>query len=124
MNDFEETDSAEDMFDVEWCSIVDVVLKVVVYKDMEERLTENGPRKLIAVDMPDGTHTAFLTSSKTVITQMTKQKEGNRLPVRAMLKLVTYGGAFTGFKLFPPSSEVTEEDRLLLQRYKKTKFKH
>ena len=94
---------------------------MVVYKGMEERLTSNGTRKLVAVDLPDGTASAFLTSSKKIAEQVASMQ--NRFPFRAMMKCVPYGGAFIGFRLFPPSAEVKDEDRRLFQQYRKTKFK-
>ncbi len=121
MYDFEDNGTGETMFDVEYCSIDDVVNCVVPYKGMEDRVTENGPRKLIAVDLPDGTPSAFLTSSKTVINQVVSMN--GKFPFRALLKCVNYGSAFIGFRLFPPSTPVTEEDERLFARYKKTKFK-
>ncbi len=121
MYDFEDSDTQGSMFDVEFCSIDDVVNCVAVYKGMKEHPTSNGPRKLIAVTMPDGTNTAFLTSSKKIIEQVESVKD--RFPFRAMMKCVAYGGAFIGFRLFSPNSEVTDDDRRLFQQYKKTKFK-
>lgn len=121
MYDFEDSDTQGSMFDVEFCSIDDVVNCVAVYKGMKEHPTSNGPRKLIAVTMPDGTNTAFLTSSKKIIEQVESVKD--RFPSRAMMKCVAYGGAFIGFRLFSPNSEVTDDDRRLFQQYKKTKFK-
>lgn len=120
--DFADNNMTNDIFDVEYCSIDDVVNIVVVYKGMDERVTVNGPRKLIAVDMPDGTATAFLTSSKKIAEQVESMQ--GRFPFRAVMKCVPYGGAFIGFRLFPPSTEVTDEDRRLFQTHKKTKFKH
>ena len=121
MYDFADDNSTSSFFDVEYCSIDDVVNIVAVYKGMEERLTSNGPRKLIAVDLPDGTASAFLTSSKKIAEQVAGMQ--GRFPFRAVMKCVPYGGAFIGFRLFPPSAEVTDEDRRLFQQYKKTKFK-
>ena len=121
MYDFEDSDTQGSMFDVEFCSIDDVVNCVAVYKGMKEHPTSNGPRKLIAVTMPDGTNTAFLTSSKKIIEQVESVKD--RFPFRAMMKCVAYGGAFIGFRPFSPNSEVTDDDRRLFQQYKKTKFK-
>lgn len=121
MYDFEDSDTQGSMFDVEFCSIDDVVNCVAVYKGMKEHPTSNGPRKLIAVTMPDGTNTAFLTSSKKIIEQVESVKD--RFPFRAMMKCVAYGGAFIGFRLFSPNSEVTDDDRRLFLQYKKTKFK-
>ena len=121
MYDFADDNSTSIFFDVEYCSIDDVVNIVAVYKGIKDQPTCNGPRKLIAVDLPDGTPSAFLTSSKKIIEQI----EGvqGRFPFRAVMKCVPYGGAFIGFRLFPPSVEVTDEDRRLFQTYKKTKFK-
>ena len=121
MWDFDDDSDKDDMFDVEYCSIDDVVNNVVVYKGMEEKVTTNGPRKLIAVDLPDGTASAFLTSSKKIAEQVEKMQ--GRFPFRAIMKCVPYGGAFTGFRLFPPSSVVTDEDRRQFKTYKSTKFK-
>jgi hypothetical protein len=121
MYDFADDNTATNMFDVEFCSIDDVVNSVVVYKGMEERQTSNGSRQLVAVTMPDGTESAFLTSSKKIIEQVGSMQ--GRFPFRAVMKCVAYGGAFIGFRLFPPSAEVTDDDRRLFQQYKKTKFK-
>ena len=121
MYDFADDNTASGMFDVEFCSIDDVVNSVVVYKGMEERVTSNGSRQLVAVTMPDGTESAFLTSSKKIIEQVGSMK--GKFPFRAVMKCVPYGGAFIGFRLFPPSVEVTDDDRRLFQTYKKTKFK-
>ena len=121
MYDFADDNTASGMFDVEFCSIDDVVNCVVIYKGMEERVTSNGTRQLVAVTMPDGTESAFLTSSKKIIEQVAGMKD--RFPFRAVMKCVPYGGAFIGFRLFPPSAEVTDEDRRFFQQYRKTKFK-
>ena len=122
--DFVEDDSQSNMFDVEFCSIDDMLNSVVLYKGMTDFPTTNGLRKLIAVTTNDGTDTAFLTSSKKIIEQVEGMNVNKRIPFRAVMKCVSYGGAFIGFKLFPPNSEVTDEDRRLSQQYKKTKFKH
>ena len=119
--DFEEDSGKSDMYDVEFCSIDEMVNNVALYKGMKDFPTENGLRKLIAVDMPNGTPSAFLTSSKKVIEQVEGMKK--RVPFRALMKCVSYGSAFIGFRLFPPSVEVTDDDRRLFQQYKKTKFK-
>ena len=121
MYDFEDGETRDSMYDVEYCSIDDVVNCVAVYKGMEERVTSNGSRQLIAVTMPDGTESAFLTSSRKIIEQVQGMK--GRFPFRAVMKCVPYGGAFVGFRLFSPNSEVTDEDRRMFQTYKKTKFK-
>lgn len=121
MYDFEDNSTASDMFDVEYCSIDDVVNRVVVYKGMQDRVTSNGTRKLIAVTTEDETDTAFLTSSKKIIEQVSGMN--GKFPFRAIMKCVSYGCAFIGFRLFPPSAEVTEDDARLFLQYKKTKFK-
>ena len=121
MYDFVDDNTGNDMFDVEFCSIGDVVNCIVVYKGTVERTTSNGSRQLVAVTMPDGTDSAFLTSSKKIVEQIEGMK--NRFPFRAVMKCVPYGGAFIGFRLFPPTSEVTDDDRRLFLAYKKTKFK-
>lgn len=121
MYDFVDDNTGNDMFDVEFCSIDDVVNCIVVYKGMVERTTSNGIRRLVAVTMPDGTDSAFLTSSKKIVEQIEGMK--NKFPFRAVMKCVPYGGAFIGFRLFPPTSEVTDDDRRWFQTYKKTKFK-
>ncbi len=121
MFDFEDNNTTSNMYDVEYCSIDDVVNSVVVYKGIEDRLTTNGPRKIIAVTMPDETESAFLTSSKKIIEQVSGMQ--GKFPFRAVMKCVAYGGAFIGFRLFPPSTEITDDDRRLFQTYKKTKFK-
>ena len=120
MYDFEDNDTVS-MYDVEFCSIDDVVNRVVVYKGAEERLTTNGPRTLVAVTLDDGTYTAFLTSSKKIIEQIGGMQ--GKFPFRAVMKCVNYGGAFIGFRLFSPNTEITDDDRRLFQQYKKTKFK-
>jgi hypothetical protein len=71
--------------------------------------------------MPDGIESAFLTSSKKIIEQVASMK--GKFPFRAVMKCVPYGGAFIGFRLFPPSVGVTDDDRRLFQQYRKTKFK-
>ena len=119
--DFVEDDSQSNMFDVEFCSIDDMLNSVVLYKGMTDFPTTNGLRKLIAVTTNDGTDTAFLTSSKKIIEQVSGMQ--GKFPFRAVMKCVAYGGAFIGFRLFPPSTEITDDDRRLFQTYKKTKFK-
>ena len=121
MYDFVDDNAVDDMFDVEFCSIDDVVNCVVIYKGMEERLTSNGSRQLVAVTMPDGTESAFLTGSKKIVEQIGRMN--GRFPFRAVMKCVPYGGALIGFRLFPPTEAVTEDDRRIFQSYKKTKFK-
>lgn len=123
MYDFEDTDSPNgSMFDVEYCSIDDVLNEVVIYKGITDRLTTNGSRKLIAVTLADGTETAFITSSAKIIEQVCNVP-ADRFPFRAVMKCVPYGGAFIGFKLFSPNSEITDEDKRLFNQYRKTKFK-
>lgn len=123
MYDFEESDSLSDsMYDVEYCSIDDVINEVVIYKGITDRITSNGPRKLIAVTLSDGTDTAFITSSAKIIEQVGGMPS-DRFPFRTMMKCVAYGGAFIGFKLFSPHSDVTDDDKRLFNQYRKTKFK-
>lgn len=113
---------SDDMFDVDWCSVDDVINKACVIKGIKEIETRNGMRRLVAIEHDDGVSSAFVTGSKNLIAQI-EEVPSDKLPMRAMVKCVQRGPSF-GFKLFPPSSEVTKDDELAFQQYKRTKFKH
>ena len=62
ITDFEEpTGHVEDetLFDCEFCSIDDVINKVIIYTGVTERQTENGLRTLIACEDGQGWRSAF-----------------------------------------------------------------
>lgn len=122
MWDFEEGNAvgSDDMYDVEWCSIDDVLLKPIVIKGIRDQETQNGLRNLVAIDVED-VPTAFVTAAKNIVRDI-KSVPSERYPFRAIIKVVQYG-TLTGFKLCSPKSAVTKDDERNVQIYKKNKFR-
>lgn len=120
--DFEEDLSPNkyDIFDCEYSSIDDIVNRVVVFTGVRPDVeTENGMRTLIAFE--DGsTNSAFFTESRKLREVVCNPDQV--FPFRAIIKVVQYGKMY-GFKFFPPSSTLTQEDRENFERYQKNKYR-
>lgn len=121
--DFEETTGQvgdESLFDCDYCSIDDVINKVLIFNGVTERDTENGPRTLIAFDDGSNWRSAFFTESKN-LKKVVNDPE-RVWPFRAIIKVVRMKD-LTGFKFFSPKSEVTQEDTANFQFYQKNKYR-
>lgn len=116
--DFVDEDNGSDkLFDCEYTSVDAVINQVTVFTGAKLQQTDNGERCLIAYGEGYG-RSAFFTDSK-------KLKDvvlvpGRVFPFRAIIKVVTYG-SMIGFKFFPPSAAVTEDDEANYQAYRRTK---
>lgn len=123
ITDFEEpTGHVEDetLFDCEFCSIDDVINKVIIYTGVTERQTENGLRTLIACEDGQGWRSAFWTESKKLKSVV---HDPERIwPFRAVIKVVRMK-EFTGFKFCSPSAPITQEDSENFQFYQRNKFR-
>ena len=121
--DFEDDSISQgnaDIFDCEFTSIDAVINQVTVFTGCDpERQTENGSRCLIAYGEGYGI-SAFFTDSKKV--KDVFAAPGRRYPMRAVIKVVKYGTMY-GFRVFPPSTEITQEDRENFEAYKKNKWR-
>ena len=85
-----------------------------------DRQTENGTRCLIAYG--EGySKSAFFTDSKKV--KDVFANPGRRYPMRAVIKVVKYGTMY-GFRVFPPSVEITQEDVDNFEAYKRNKWRN
>ena len=118
--DFED-ESLDDgnLFDCEYTSIDAVINAVTVFTGAKLQPSENGDRVLIAYG--EGVQrSAFFTDSKKL--RDVVLKEGRTFPFRAMIKVVSYGNMY-GFRFFSPSSEVTDQDRMNFENYKRYKRK-
>lgn len=113
--------AGSDIFDCEFTSIDAVINQVTVFTGCDpERQTENGTRCLIAYG--EGySRSAFFTDSKKV--KDVFAKPGRRYPMRAIIKVVKYGTMY-GFRVFPPSTEITQEDRDNFEAYKRNKWRN
>ena len=47
---------------------------------------------------------------------------GRHYPFRAVIKVVKYGTMY-GFRVFPPSTEITQEDKDNFEAYRKNKWR-
>ncbi len=109
-----------DIFDCEFTSIDAVINQVTVFTGCDpERQTENGSRCLIAYGEGYG-KSAFFTDSKKV--KDVFANPGRHYPMRAVIKVVKYGTMY-GFRVFPPSVEITQEDKENFESYKRNKWK-
>ena len=118
--DFED-ESLDDgnLFDYDYASMDAVINAVTVFTGAKLQPTENGDRVLIAYG--EGVQrSAFFTDSKKL--RDVVLKEGRTFPFRAMIKVVSYGNMY-GFRFFSPSSEVTDQDRMNFENYKRYKRK-
>ena len=121
--DFEEPTGQvgdESLFDCDYCSIDDVINKVLIFNGVTEKETENGMRTLIAFDDGSNWASAFFTESKKLKSVV---HDPDRVwPFRAIIKVVKMKD-LTGFKFFSPSSGVTQEDIANFQFYQKNKYR-
>ena len=123
ITDFEEPTGGvgdEGMFDCDYCSIDDVINKVLIFNGVTERETENGPRTLIAFDDGSNWASAFFTDSKSL--KKVVNDPGRSWPFRAIIKVVRMRD-FTGFKFCSPNSGVTQDDITNFQFYQKNKYR-
>ena len=123
IEDFVEESTSQDannLFDCEFTSIDAVINQVTVFTGCEERQTENGLRTLVAYG--DGyNRSAFFTDSKKL--KDVFASPNRHYPFRAMVKVVKYGAMY-GFRVFPPSVEVSEEDAKNFAEYQKNKWRN
>ncbi len=111
---------SSDLFDCEFTSIDAVINQVTVFTGYEERQTENGTRYLVAYGDGYG-KSAFFTDSKKL--KDVFATPGRHFPFRAIIKVVKYGNMY-GFRVFPPSSTVTDDDQRNFQDYQKSKWRN
>lgn len=121
IEDFKEDESSasNDLFDCEFTSVDAVINQITVFTGVDSRQTENGERTLVAYGEGVG-RSAFFTDSK-------KLKDvfcapNRHYPFRAVIKVVRYGSMY-GFRVFPPSCEITQEDKDNFDFYKRTKHR-
>lgn len=123
ITDFEEPTGQvgdESLFDCDYCSIDDVINKVLIFNGVTERETENGLRTLIAFDDGGTWRSAFFTESKKLKSVV---NDPERVwPFRAIIKVVRMKD-LTGFKFCSPKTGVTQEDVANFQFYQKNKFR-
>lgn len=113
----EEAAQNDDLFDCEYTSIEAIVNQVIVFTGCQTRQTENGERTLVAYG--EGyNRSAFFTNSKKL--RDVFANPNRRYPFRAIIKVVNYGSMF-GFRVFPPTTEVTQQDKDNFDMYKRTK---
>lgn len=115
----EGANGASDLFDCEFTSVDAVINQVTVFTGCEERQTENGVRTLVAYGEGYG-KSAFFTDSKKL--KDVFANPDRHYPFRALVKVVKYGNMY-GFRVFPPSTEVTQEDRDNFEAYKRNKWR-
>lgn len=113
----DEANASNDLFDCEYTSVDAVINQVTVFTGVDNRQTENGERTLVAYG--EGySRSAFFTDSKKLKDVFCSP--GRRFPFRAVTKVVRYGAMY-GFRVFAPSTEITQEDRENFEFYKRTK---
>lgn len=118
--DFMENPSSDDdLFDCEYTSVDAVINEVTVFTGAKERQTENGMRTLIAYGNGHGA-SAFYTDSKKL--KDVVLSAGRIYPFRAVIKVVRYGNMY-GFKFFPPTTPITQEDKENFDYYKRNKYR-
>ena len=115
----EGANGASDLFDCEFTSVDAVINQVTVFTGCEERQTENGVRTLVAYGEGYG-KSAFFTDSKKL--KDVFANPDRHYPFRALVKVVKYGNMY-GFRVFPPSTDVTQEDRDNFEAYKRNKWR-
>lgn len=114
-------EEASDVFNCQFSSIDTIINQVTIFTGCDpERQTENGTRCLIAYG-EGSNRSAFFTDSKNL--KDVFGKPSRNYPVRALIKVVKYGLMY-GFKVFPPSTEVTAEDRENFEAYKRNKWRN
>lgn len=121
--DFEEPTGQvgdESLYECNYCSIDDVINKVLIFNGVTERETENGLRTLIAFDDGSNWASAFFTDSKSL--KKVVNNPERVWPFRAIIKVVKMRD-FCGFKFCPPSSGVTQEDIANFQFYQRNKYR-
>ncbi len=109
-----------DLYDCDFTSIDAVINEVTVFTGCDpDRQTENGVRTLIAYG--EGyNRSAFFTDSKKL--RDVFASPNRHYPMRAVIKVVRYGNMF-GFRVFPPDTQITQEDRELFESYKRNKWR-
>ena len=109
-----------DLYDCDFTSIDAVINEVTVFTGCDpDRQTENGVRTLIAYG--EGyNRSAFFTDSKKL--KDVFASPNRHYPMRAVIKVVRYGNMF-GFRVFPPDTPITQEDRELFESYKRNKWR-
>lgn len=108
-----------DLFDCDFTSIDAVINEITVFTGCAERQTENGVRTLVAYG--EGyNRSAFFTDSKKL--KDVFASPNRHYPMRAVIKVVRYGNMF-GFRVFPPNTPITQEDRKLFESYKRNKWR-
>jgi hypothetical protein len=123
ITDFEETTGTmgdDALFEGDYCSVDDVINKVLIFTGVTQRETENGLRTLIAVEDGANWHSAFFTESKSL--KKVVHDPERVWPFRAIIKVVKMKD-FTGFKFCSPNSEVTQEDVSNFQFYQRNKYR-
>ncbi len=124
IEDFVEDGSARgasDIFDCEFTSIDAVINQVTVFTGCDpDRQTENGTRCLVAYGDGYG-KSAFFTDSKKL--KDVFASPNRHYPFRAIIKVVKYGNMY-GFRVFAPSSGITEDDLRNFQEYQKNKWRN
>lgn len=123
ITDFEEPTghlSDESLFNCDYCSIDDVINKVMVFTGVTERETENGLRTLIALEDGNGWNSAFFSESKKL--KSVVHDPERMWPFRAIIKVVRMKD-LTGFKFCAPSSGVTQDDIANFQFYQRNKYR-
>lgn len=113
----DEGSASNDLFDCEFTSVDAVINQVTVFTGVETRQTENGERTLVAYG--EGySRSAFFTDSKKLKDVFCNPKQ--HYPFRAMIKVVPYGSMY-GFRVFKPTTEVSQQDKENFEFYKRTK---
>lgn len=115
----EESQGNSDLFDCEYSSIDAVINVVTVFTGYDVRQTENGERTLVAFGEGYG-KSAFFTDSKKL--KDVFANPNRHYPMRAVIKVVRYGNMY-GFRVFPPDTDITHEDRELFENYKRNKWR-
>ena len=119
----EETENGagtNDLFDCEYSSVDALLNEIIVFTGVRTDVqTENGMRTLIAFGN-GSSRSAFFTESKRLKDVVCNPNRP--FPFRAMIKVVRFGNN-TGFKFFPPNSQITQQDRDNFDFYKRNKYR-
>jgi hypothetical protein len=110
----------DDLFDCEYSSVDALINEVIVFTGVKRDVqTENGLRTLVAFG--DGAaRSAFFTESKRLKDVVCNPVRS--FPFRAIIKVVRFGNN-TGFKFFPPASQISQQDKENFEYYKRNKYK-
>lgn len=119
----EETESgagSNDLFDCEYSSVDALINEIIVFTGVRTDVqTENGMRTLIAFGNGSSRSASF-TESKRLKDVVCNPNRA--FPFRAIIKVVRFGNN-TGFKFFPPNSQITQQDRDNFDFYKRNKYR-